>query len=287
MQRFEFPRRLDPTQPYAPLAAHDHDVTRDFFGDTGPWTWLLAETWQQAASPDLFAGPPRQPEVPYEGAAGHYDAVAYWAPLVSLLHYGLGWRRPDLGLWRWKSGEAVDDDPVLTTLDRRYGSDLDLMMAWLARPGFSLAPAHQATAPKEVPPDMKRYCDQIRETEAYRAGLGTDGDSHHLSMHVEMPPTRSSAVPLTANGVTLGGDYVDVVVVSDRFHDVFATLKDGTISPQTKGRSTRVAVLWSAAGWLGTFRRSRDTGLWFRGRHSVHVLGNTIDTQVGPFPSEL
>ena len=28
-------------------------------------------------------------------------------------------------------------------------------------------------------------------------------------------------------------------------------------------------------GWLGTFRKSRVTTLWFRGRHQWHMLGNS------------
>lgn len=30
-----------------------------------------------------------------------------------------------------------------------------------------------------------------------------------------------------------------------------------------------------ALGWLGEFRRSRETGLWFLGRHGLHMRGNS------------
>jgi hypothetical protein len=37
--------------------------------------------------------------------------------------------------------------------------------------------------------------------------------------------------------------------------------------------SWRVDVVCQPLGWLGTFRRSRRSGLWFTGRHRWHELG--------------
>lgn len=36
----------------------------------------------------------------------------------------------------------------------------------------------------------------------------------------------------------------------------------------------RMDVIVRPLGWLGTYRKSRVTGLWFRGRHRWHMLGN-------------
>lgn len=275
MERFEFPRCGDPTQPYRPPAAERHEETRDAFGDSGPWTWLLAEAWQQAALPETFAGPLRRPAVPYQDADGHLDIVAYWAPLMSLMHHGLGWRRPDLGLWRWRHEGQSFDDPVLRTLDQRYGTDLDLMLAWLTSGGSHLSQIHGSgeLPPLEIPLEMKRHCDMVRSSEAYAGSFGPDSDGHHLGYHVQPMEVAEQVSVVPAAGAMIAGSSIDVIVTADRFHDAFFTLRDGAIAAQTSGRSTRVALFWPSGGWLGNYRCSRMTGLWFRGRHAVHALG--------------
>lgn len=274
MATFDYPRRNDPTQPYAPPAFDDHDSTWKLFGDSGPWTWLLAEAWQQAAAPDHFAGSMRRPLVPYDGADRHFDVVAYWAPLVSLMHHGLGWRRPDIGLWHWRHEGERFDDPVLTTLDRRYGSDLDLMMAWLVSEGSYL---HDPTVFEDpvtsLPPEMKRYCDDVRSSDAYVAHFGGGNDPHHFRYHVQPQDGPGTVARILGGGALFGGSPVDLILSGDCFHDLFRELRDGDIKPTAQGRSARVALVWPTGGWLGTYRRSRKTGRWFRGRHAVHELG--------------
>ena len=48
----------------------------------------------------------------------------------------------------------------------------------------------------------------------------------------------------------------------------------GTGESTIGGRSRRVDVVVRPLGWVGTYRKSRTTELWFRGKHSVHLLGN-------------
>ena len=40
------------------------------------------------------------------------------------------------------------------------------------------------------------------------------------------------------------------------------------------GRSWRIDVICKQIGWLGTYRRSRVTGYWFAGKHSIHMAGH-------------
>lgn len=276
MQKYDFPRRMDPTQPYGPPAADRHEATSDVVGDSGPWTWLLAEAWQQAANPDLFAGPRRSPAVPYQGSAGHLDMIAYWAPFVSLMHHGLGWRRPDLGLWRWRHDGQSYNDPVLRTLEARYGTDLDLMLAWLTSEGSYLNNSKWAGAEEspKIPLEMKRHCDAVRSSKAYLGSFGPDHDGHHLGYHVQPVIDPGQVSVVAATGTTITGSSVDLVLIAEQFHDAFAALRNGSVTTQTSGRSTRVALIWPSGGWLGTYRCSRKTGIWFRGRHAVHELGN-------------
>ncbi|GAA3694483.1 hypothetical protein GCM10022399_08820 [Terrabacter ginsenosidimutans] len=61
--------------------------------------------------------------------------------------------------------------------------------------------------------------------------------------------------------------------VSDGYVDLFDALSHDLIEPQIDGRSRQVAPWRSPIGWLGTFRKPRETGRWFRGRHRWHTLG--------------
>jgi hypothetical protein len=45
------------------------------------------------------------------------------------------------------------------------------------------------------------------------------------------------------------------------------------VASQLSGHSWRVEVVVKPVGWLGMYRRSAETGLWFNYRHSVHVRG--------------
>jgi len=47
------------------------------------------------------------------------------------------------------------------------------------------------------------------------------------------------------------------------------------------GRSRRIDVIVRPLGWLGTYRCSRTTELWFRCRHHLHLLGNEPDPADG------
>jgi hypothetical protein len=61
-----------------------------------------------------------------------------------------------------------------------------------------------------------------------------------------------------------------------------ALIEAGDQLPAVGGRSWRVDVVVRPAGWLGTFRRSRTTGLWFSGRHRFHLVGNETASSSRP-----
>lgn len=51
-------------------------------------------------------------------------------------------------------------------------------------------------------------------------------------------------------------------------------IEQGNSLPDFEGASWHVEVVCKPVGSLGTFRRSRVTGLWFAGPHRLHMLGN-------------
>ena len=43
--------------------------------------------------------------------------------------------------------------------------------------------------------------------------------------------------------------------------------------PELSDHSWRIDVVVKSVGWLGTYRKSAESGLWFTGRHSAHIRG--------------
>lgn len=52
--------------------------------------------------------------------------------------------------------------------------------------------------------------------------------------------------------------------------------------PTLPSRSWHVDVFDREVGFLGTFRQSRVTGLWFQGSHSTHMAGNSTPLPTSP-----
>ena len=58
----------------------------------------------------------------------------------------------------------------------------------------------------------------------------------------------------------------------------------GDTLPDLGERSWRVEVVVRPVGSLGVYRRSRETGIWFAGRHRYHELGIGKHTWKNPPP---
>lgn len=249
--------------------------------DAGPWTWYLSETWQHAAAPELFAGPSRRPGDGFSSAEqvsqAHGPWIAYLAPLLHLTTFGLGWRIPELGLWRWLQMGMPTEDPVLSTIAARYRpADLELVTTWLSRSGGDLlryAAFREDSSERQGPAELVRLAERTRTRPEYRALFEGGGDPLHLSMHLEWSAQGEKPRPLRARTV-LRGEPVDYLLVGEQYRTLMAALHTGAAPPVTDGRSTRVGVICPPIGWLGNYRRSRATGRWFRGRHRWHELGS-------------
>lgn len=64
------------------------------------------------------------------------------------------------------------------------------------------------------------------------------------------------------------------VLVVDSMVGFYGALAEaGSSLPELGNRSWHVDVFSRPVGFLGTYRRSRETGIWFAGRHRYHTLG--------------
>jgi hypothetical protein len=95
-------------------------------------------------------------------------------------------------------------------------------------------------------------------------------DMLHLSRHL-----------VAADGASTSRMFIEreeerkaVVVVEPLVGWYVGLARAGATLPEIGEHSWYVDVICPPVGWLGTYRRSRRTGLWFAGKHSVHELGN-------------
>lgn len=93
----------------------------------------------------------------------------------------------------------------------------------------------------------------------------------HLAGHITAPLENEGNVKLLRSSPSERR----AVLLVDRMAGWYANLAQaGSALPNLGGRSWHVEVVWRPVGWLGTYRRSRTTGLWFSGGHRYHVQGN-------------
>ena len=96
-------------------------------------------------------------------------------------------------------------------------------------------------------------------------------DSLHLSAHADACLDAPSPDPLVH---VLPGRRRVVLVTGGLAHWQADLERLHAQLPSLGGRSWRVEVFDRTVGWLGEYRRSRDTGRWFTGKHSIHMQGN-------------
>ena len=98
-------------------------------------------------------------------------------------------------------------------------------------------------------------------------------DPLHLKDHIAFltePNPHGIELSLDPNGESRG------TLIAPTLAGWYAYLRDceALQRPHPTGRSWRIDVVVKPVGWLGTYRQSRDTGRWFAGPHSLHVVGN-------------
>ena len=103
--------------------------------------------------------------------------------------------------------------------------------------------------------------------------LSGGSDPLHLSVHFDGPLALAPA----ADAWILRSDRASrrATLTTSTTTGWYRTLHNlGSELPDLGDRSWHVDVFTRPVGWLGTFRRSRVTGRWFAGSHSVHMRGN-------------
>lgn len=248
---------------------------------TDPWLRDVPAVFRALADPRLESAIPRPTAGPLDQACAHWGALHY--ALSSLL----GWADVGRGLaWWYAAGQPVDDSPVLAQVQRVWGVDdlIDYYAAWSWRPpdvgypspqsaGIDGGPSPAWLAQHSRWPNDNWWRNFVRRGQVHRHDPFYGGtDPLHLAAHAGPPGDAPSAAPLTyivveqrrAVLVTGGLDHwlADLIRLQDQL-------------PSVGERSWRVEVFDRATGYLGEYRRSRVTGRWFTGKHSIHLRGHS------------
>lgn len=284
-------KRVDPPEW---LARHEHaggdHAWRELSGEQVEWGYAIPQMYRVLASPRLGHELLRSP------APGddHLVGCAYWSALLHLTTYSLGWIRPERGLLAWQLEAEPTDDVRLLLLSRIRGEDgmLDWFHAWTygrhikgvtdrlgELVGFFDDEEDTPTTPGWID-DQKEIADESGvPAPCSRGGYDPLHLSAHLSGPLEEPPGDVTLIRTDRSRRRA------VLLVDSMVGWYRALCSEGGALPDLGNQSWRVEVVVRPVGSLGVYRRSRETGIWFAGRHRYHEFG--IGKHTCKYPSQI
>ncbi|WDH78801.1 hypothetical protein PTQ19_15030 [Microbacterium esteraromaticum] len=263
-------------------------------GVDDPWLWGLGMPYLCLSAVDGPRVMPASPESIPDGYENwdrrHRQALAYYTALQSFLTYSFGWVRHDKGLAWCYENAWPEDDPRLNLIRGTWLSDETLLgyLAWvLERMDVSPNDALTPLRPWALRPDLtpislsSGLASALSRTPRDRVWTG-GADPMHLwgGYHAGAPsgPRVFGNDCASPSSRLLGVDRQrrTATLVAEHLDGWYASLADlGSRLPDlADGSSWRVDVFVKSIGFLGTYRRSWVTGLWFSGRHRFHAIGN-------------
>jgi hypothetical protein len=203
-----------------------------------------------------------------------HDYCAYWEPLYYLLNSILGWTDLGQGLgWWYSNGKSDHGDQSLSIMKQIWDTDhqIDFFTAWAWQEGqqdFTLENAAHTSA----------FRNESWWREFRRRGQPYSYDPFHggtNALHLGHSEWAWQAGDATPDSLHVDAAKRHVVLIAHDFTTWRGELVNAgrTLPPLADDRSWHVDVFDKRVGWLGSYRRSRMTGRWFAGRHSVHMAG--------------
>jgi hypothetical protein len=231
------------------------------------------------------------PEAPRAGGP-HQQGLGYFASLQSFLTYSFAWTRHDRGLLWWYEAGMPTTDPRFELIKLVWERDglLDRYLGWFVDRGMwdngprAYEPLRQWSRRLDEQRDTLSPEMALRLNRARRAAETDDSSRSPWGMHLEggdhisapsQAQTHGDAEP-SARIVAARADSRTATFVADRVTGWYSALCDrgAELPPLPAKSSWYVDVFVKPIGFMGTFRRSRETGLWFSGKHQLHAVGN-------------
>lgn len=246
--------------------------------DNNIWLKLFPVVHQALANPKgKFYFPNFTTEPDFEF---NFNACAYWEAASYIVHILLGWSDPAKGVyWLLNNQDQASQDLRLKLLLDVWNSSgqLGLLLAWYAsgyRDHGQWYGAPQSNTPFKTEMTTEWWA-AFQEKWPYSfQNTPCFGGYNSLHLHAntyclifeefsEQPPIYYSRPDRKA---------VLMLNTMNGWHSCLRQIEKWL--PKLQGQSWYVDVVVKPLGWLGTFRRSRKTGLWFLGKHGIHVQGN-------------
>lgn len=215
------------------------------------------------------------PTPPREGV-DFMEYLGYWNSLQSLLTYSLGWTRHDRGLrWWYDNGRPTDDARLeLLNLVWEYDGRLMAYAEWLhdRLSTFDQQPLARWTSyDNSLDPLTDETKRAFEATRDIPLEMSPHGKHLENGGHAEAPSLEGYTSTMTVTDAAARR----AVYVSESMVGLYRGLVElGADLPKLANASWYVDVFVKPIGYLGRFQRSRETGLWFSGRHRYHTLGN-------------
>lgn len=254
------------------------------------WEWATSLPYRGLADPDRAVLMPAAPDERADySEQGFNQRLAYYTCLQSFLTYSFGWTRHDKGLfwWRAQGFEPLDDRTALIRSVWHEDGTLSGYFAWTTTldPQLAVQPLARWARKLDLQPlaldadtalEVKRALqsppwtggsDPMHLGGGYHGGAPSGFDTYDGFLKTE--PTRARLLGANAESR-------HAVFVADKIEGWYAALcGEGAALPELpQSRNWRVDVYVREIGFVGTYRRSRVTGLWFAGRHELHMAGH-------------
>ena len=241
-------------------------------GELNAWSTWLPTVWRALSDPARNLAIPTAPPSDFGGPLG------WWTPLVHLMVYSVAWQSPAQGLTNWHNAGRPIDDPRLSLIEAIWGERLDAMLDHLwhgcgyyesVAETLGLLPVERPADPPELPALT------VASTVGHNPTTG-GCDPLHLSMHFSTPIERDSAGTATMTPCDPGvSGPPRAILQSTTYQGWYRALHEqgNELPGRPQGHGWRVDVIVDGIGYLGTYRRSRQTKRWFAGSHGVHQLG--------------
>lgn len=230
-------------------SAYDR-VTRPWRSQMGMeprWSWGAVQAFRVIAAANTAIELPSDPylrndESASPGQRRFSKEITYWTALHALLTCRLGWDHPGLGLQRAAVLPEIQDDTY----------DL-VRQLWLA----------------------DGHIDTYLDCSASRSRLDrhTSNDPFHFDDHVSHAWGSDNQTNIVTSFLRDEERRRATLVFEIGSGWCAALHRLGSNLPEDGVNSWHVDVFVKPIGFMGTYRKSRVTGRWFTGKHSLHMLG--------------
>ncbi|MCO4236897.1 hypothetical protein NG702_05575 [Pseudarthrobacter sp. MDT3-28] len=245
--------------------AHDSDLV----GDNTPWSLGIGPLFQTLAGWDstwLMA----KGKMSYQQS----DSISYWTPLPLLAIGPLGWSDPAVGVARWILMGMPDETPELSLLFRVWGADA---LMYFSHPQMDWIPQSHEYLGFELRTSGRRISEIYESRESTEAFSGCGG--LHMQVHLQWQ-LRAGFNEIVGEAHMYGheaGRKPKFVLELEKMAGWHAQLYSAgdKLSAEVSNPDIELIVVAPPVGSLGTFRRSRTTGLWYSGSHEAHLLGHS------------